>query len=115
MNLAYNTRLTRLLTVLSFLFLLRSFDKIPSMLLSLAECSNLISVETLVNIDHYMYSDPAGQWLLHFITYYVDWAVHIVLFLSAVMILIQTVPALGRVYENMCQTIKNRINSYKRD
>lgn len=91
LSVAYNSKISKLLPLFALLFLIRCLDE-PTMLLPLAECTDLISVDTVVNIEHYLNVDPIGKMVLVFIRLYVDSAIHDVLLLIALVLLIQSIP-----------------------
>ena len=88
---AYNSKISKLLSLFALLFLIRCLDE-PTMLLPLAECTDLISVDTVVGLEHYLNVDPIGKLVLVFIRFYVDRAIHDVLLLIALVLLIQSIP-----------------------
>lgn len=105
----YHVRISKLLIILAALFVIIALGELPTMLLPLAECTNLISITTIVNIDHYLNIDPAGAWVSHYLIPYADTAVHYVLFLIALIILVQSIPKLNAWCEEKIQEMKMKL------
>ncbi len=105
----YQVRIGKLLIVLATLFVILNLGEIPTMLLPLAECTNLISITTIVNIDHYLNIDPAGAWVTRYLIPYADAAMHYVLFIMALIILIQSIPKLNEWCEKIIKITKKKL------
>ncbi len=107
----YQVRIGKLLIISAALFVIIALGELPTMLLPLAECTNLISITTIVNIDHYLNIDPAGAWVSHYLIPYADTAVHYVLFLMALIILVQSIPKVNAWCEEKIKEISHKFES----